>query len=271
MFHNRQGLGSTFIRVHQLLKYWPEAQLYKYGENPDVLILQKVYCTPEYKFPAHFKGKKILDMCDPDWLNGLTLVKETIDCVDAVTVPTEALAEFIRQLTDKPVVVIPDRFDMKNLPKPKKHTGKAKTVVWFGYRHNSELLRPALRVIDEMGLDLIVIADDEPFLYQWSKRKQGDWYQYVKYDESTFYETLKKADYCLLPRGMRPQDHFKSNNKSVKAKLAGLPVAYTAEDMQKFADPEARQKAISSEYAKIVEEYDVRKSVKEMKELIESL
>lgn len=235
------------------------------------MVFQKVYCGLDYKFPAHFEGKKILDICDPDWLQGRVFVKETLDAVDAVTCPTEPLRAFLQQMTDKPVVVIKDRFDYENLPEPKVHKGDAKTVVWFGYRHNAELIKPAMHVIDELGLNLVIIADDDPILYQHSVRDRHDFYKFVKYDEDTFYETMQEADYALLPQGFRPQDVFKSENKTVKAQLAGLPVARTAEDMRKFVIAEERQLSIDNDYANIKQEYDVRKSVEEMKELIESL
>src|SRR6187549_1067093 len=200
--------GSTQIRVHQLVKYWDEANVYEFGEAPDVLIFQKVYCTPDYKFPAHYPNLKILDMCDPDWFNGLTSIKETVDAVDAVTCSSEALSRFVRQLTNKPVVTIPDRFDLAKIPTAKKHEHEAKTVVWFGYRHNSETLRPALPKIAELGLRLIVVSDDDPMVWQWIARDKLDGfrennYEYKRYDEKTIYEDLQNADFAILPKGGR--------------------------------------------------------------------
>ena len=46
-YHGKRNIGSTRIRVRNLLKHWKEADIYKYGENPDVLIFQKVYMTGE--------------------------------------------------------------------------------------------------------------------------------------------------------------------------------------------------------------------------------
>ena len=50
-----------------------------------MLIFQKVYCTPDYKFPEHFEGIKILDICDPDWVDGASIV-ETCNLWTAVLV-----------------------------------------------------------------------------------------------------------------------------------------------------------------------------------------
>ena len=65
-YHGKRNIGSTRIRVRNLLKHWKEADIYKYGENPDVLIFQKVYMTGEtyrstaYKFHKYFPGTKIV-------------------------------------------------------------------------------------------------------------------------------------------------------------------------------------------------------------------
>lgn len=264
------------MRVNQLMKYWPETELYKYGENPDVLIFQKVYCSPDYKFPAHFEGLKILDICDPDWFSGMVDIKETIDAIDAVVTPTEPLAKFLRQLTDKPVKVIKDRFDMAVLPAPKKHKGRAKVAVWFGYSHNAELLRPALPLFEQHNIKLLVISDQDLLVPRWAtspsvRQYLEQNYQYLKYEEETIYANLQRADLALLPKGSRPEDQFKSENKVIKANLAGLPVAYDLETWEQYMPAEARNEFVEKELPRIKKEYDVRNSVEEYKELISCL
>lgn len=269
-FHGKSpDAGSTNIRVNQLMKYWPEFTKYRYGDFPDCLIFQKVYITEDYLYPQHFENLKILDICDPDWLEGSAVVK-TCHAMDAVVTPTESLAEFIRQFHNK-VVVIPDRFDVDILPEPRKHTGTAKTVVWFGYSHNIETLKPAIAKIESLGLNLIVISNDDPIANRWDTRNKEDFYTFVRYDDITIYQELQKADFAILPDGNRPVDVFKSNNKTIKANLAGLPVAKTAEDVDLYMDGGKRQKWFDTNYGKIKEEYDVRKSVKQYKDLIEEL
>jgi adenylate kinase family enzyme len=267
-YHGKDSLqGSTFIRMKQMEKYWPEFSRYRYGSNPEALVFQKVYCTEDYKFPAHFPGVKILDICDPDWLEGVNIV-DTCKSMDAVVTPTEALAEFLRQFHDN-VRVIPDRFDISAIPEPKQHTGQAKTVVWFGYSHNATLMKAAMRVIDKMQLNLLIIANDDPFIHQWSDRSYKDFYKFVKYNEDTFYETLQTADFAVMPPGFRPQDAFKSNNKTVKANLAGLPVAVTAEAVEQFMSAEERQKWFDENYESVKQDYDIRNSVAEYKQIIQ--
>ncbi len=271
-FHNkRPPVGSTHIRVHQLIKYWPEAGLYKYGEFPDVIIFQKVYVAADYQFPVHFENIKILDICDPDWLEGAA-IKETIDAMDGVTCPTEALRSFLQQMTDKPVVVVPDRFDLELVPKKQKlHLKPATTVVWFGYSHNAELLRPALALIKELGLNLIIISNDDPHLHRFPDSIDPEHYSFIRYDEATIYDDLRKADFALLPKGFRVQDKYKSDNKTIKAILAGLPVAHDKDTVLKLLDPFERRKFMRKRYTKTRLDYDVTKSVKQYQELISSI
>ncbi len=269
-FHGKdKPVGSDYIRAIQTIKYWDAADVYKYGENPECLIFMKVFCSPDYQFPNNFKGKKILDICDPMWLEGYDVV-ETCNAVDAVAVPTEPLAEFIRQFHNN-VYVIPDRFDLELIPEPKEHIEEAKTVVWFGYSHNAELLKPAVRLIEELGLHLIIVSNDDPMVHRWSSDHTNHWYEYLKYEEDKIYEVLKRADFAVLPDGFRPQDMFKSNNKTIKANLCGLPVAKTAEEVREFIKPEARRKWFDENYATIKEQYDIRKSVDQYRDIINKI
>lgn len=269
-FHGkREQVGSTFIRVQQLLKYWPEAGIYRYGENPETLIFQKVFVSPDYQFPVHFEGKKILDICDPMWLEGYDVV-ETCNAMDVVTVPTKGLSEFIKQFHDN-VHIIPDRYDIAALPKPKIHKGKAKTLVWFGYSHNATILKPALPLIDELGLKLILISNDDPIYNRFSKRKAEDWYTFKKYNEETIYQDLQEADFAILPDGFRPEDYFKSNNRMIRANLAGLPVAKDSEDVMKYMSASNRRKWFDDNYDIIKSEYDCRKSVEQYKDIISQI
>lgn len=270
MFHNKDPVvGSDFIRVNQLMKYWPEAKLYKYGENPDVMVFTKVFMAYDYKFPQHFEGMKILDICDPMWLEGFD-VAETARAVDAVTCPTEALATFMRQLTDSPVYVIPDRWDLdpKVMKPAKQHSGEAKTVVWFGYSHNSDTLRPALNTINQLGLKLLVVSNDDPLIHRFETRDPKEYYRFEKYKSDTIFGHLQEADFAILPGDYRPEGKFKSNNKTTRAILAGLPVATTGDEMRQFIDPKARQEYMLEHYGKVKRDYDVRKSVEQMKEII---
>lgn len=276
-FHGKNPpTGSTQIRVHQLIKYWEGAGIYRYGEKPDVLIFQKVYVNPDYRFPINFQGIKILDICDPDYMNGTTQLKETVDAMDAVVCSSDSLTQFIKQLTDKPVITIADRYDLELIPEPKKHSEQAKSVVWFGYRHNIDVLRPAISTIDALGLNLVIIAEDDPLAWRWiasdhSQKFRETKYKFVKYEEETIYKDIQRADIAVFPQGSRPQDAFKSNNKTTKAILAGLPVVKDADSLREMINPINRQKYLDGNYEKTRQEYDVLRSIDEYKELIKQL
>jgi hypothetical protein len=267
-YHGKGQVGSTRLRVHQLMKYWPEYKEYKYGEKVDVMIYQKVYMTYDWRFMEHFEGIQILDICDPDWLE-FQNVKQTIDQMDGVTCPTEAMAEFLRQLTDKPVKVIPDRHDLELVPSLKKHTGKLKSAVWFGYAQNAELLRMVVPVLEREGISLTVISNDNPYVARWASEKFD--YNFLKFDEETINRDLQAYDICILPQGNRPQDRFKSNNKTIIAQLAGLPVVTDIEGLMAMQTPQARNKEALACYNIGRELYDVKLSVKDMQELIGGL
>ena len=273
-YHNKKDIGSTRIRVHNLNKFWPESGLYRYGEKADVMIFQKVYCTYDYKLPAHYPGVRILDTCDPDWLQTPDIyIKETLDNVHAAVVPTESMRDYLQGMTDTPVRIIKDRFVIEDFPKPKVHNGELKTAVWFGYAHNAELLQSAIPSLEKRGISLIVIANDDPMLYRYANDSVAyqEKYQYIKFNQDTLYTDIQKADICIMPKGYRHEDRWKSENKTVIAQLCGLPVCQTAEQIDKLIQAEDRQKHIDPIYDIVKVEYDCRKSVQEYKDLIDEI
>lgn len=275
-FHGKRNTGSTQIRVRNLMKYWPELSMYRYGSKPDVLIFQKVYVvkSPQglYQFPVTYKGGlKILDLCDPDWFQHQNWLKATIDGVDAVTASSQGIVDFVSQLTDKPVRLIKDRFDVKDFPPKKIHSGEAKDIVWFGYMHNAAVLRGVVFHCLKRKLRLTVVSDSDPQMWQVT----GDdsfkqYYTFIKYDELA-YQKIQGQDICVLPKGSRPEDRFKSDNKTTVARLLGLPVATSPEDLDKFMQADERNKEVDKWYNKTRAEYDVKRSVEEYKALISEL
>lgn len=271
-YHARKNVGSTKIRVHNLIKYWPEASLYKYGEHPDVLIFQKVYVQPDFDLHKTYPGIKILDICDPDWLDNAR-IKETIDAVDAVTCPTLALKDFLSQMTDKPVVQIKDRFDLAEFPAtPKTHKGKAKSLVWFGYVHNASKLKTAMHAISELGLDLTVISNKNPGITHWAESgKYGERAKFIEYDPKTINQELAKHDIAILPLGDEPQDRFKSENKEIISNLCGLPVVKNRDELELMLDPDERNKEVQHKHKLAKENFNVIISIEEYKSLINEL
>ena len=64
---------------------------------------------------------------------------------------------------------------------------------------------------------------------------------------------------------------FKSNNKTLQCWALGMPVAKTADDLDRFVDPAERNKEAKVRLKEIKERWDVKISVDEMKALIEEI
>lgn len=260
-FHQRRDIAGSRIRGKWLIKYWPEAEEFIQGKDYDVVIYQKCYWKEHAKA---FKGMKILDVCDPDWLDGWPPVIDFMNLMDAITVPTKALKEAIEKFCSVPVFIIPDRIDLETLPAQKKDSGqRAKSVVWFGYSHNSDVIEPALPLLRNLGLTLKVISNGTYRSHE-CETESIDW------KLETVNEEIQKADFALLPVNENGRGKYKSNNKEILARSLGLTVAKTAEDLKRLIDPEERKKDLLLFTEEDKMSYDVRKSVEEMKNVIES-
>lgn len=256
----RKNIGSSRIRGHWLIDEMPEAEALVQGRDYETIIFQKVYWK---EMARAFKGKKILDICDPDWLDGFEIVSFLKE-MDAVTVPTERMKEAIEKFTDLPIFVIPDRVKMSDMIPPKKHEGKATKVVWFGYSHNTEVLDPTLMNLKKLGLTLKVVSDGT---YMTSECKVEN----VKWDPLTWQQEIQDADFCLIPEKLSGRATFKSQNKTHQAWALGMPVAKTLQDLERFMDGEERQKEADKNFQWMQENGDVSKSVEEMRQVIQSI
>lgn len=264
--------GSARIRAGNLIKYELDFELFKTGRKYDAVVFQKYYW---YDYARLYDGIKILDICDPDWLVGgkdLEIVR-MIEDMDGVVANTEATAKYIRKLTDKPVIVVEDRHDIAEMKERKIHKGRAKSVVWFGYSHNSQVLRPYIPKLVEEGLDLIIIADKHVTIsgHQYSYFKNHE--HFVKWPAkmSDVNKEMLKADFALLPKSRRPFDQYKSNNKTTHCLAIGLPVAVWGDDIDRFLNEEERIKETEESYDIIRDKYDCRRSADEYRDFINHL
>jgi hypothetical protein len=154
------SIGSTRIRARWVWETWKdvypddEAGLFHIGGKYDVLIFQKVYW--EQMLDA-YKGVKIIDLCDPDWLEGRDVMRFVNKC-DYCTTSTENLADYIRKFVSVPVVCVPDRVYPKEYSPRGKHEGKARKVVWFGYQQNQHYITPTLDILRDYNMELHVVC-----------------------------------------------------------------------------------------------------------------
>lgn len=269
-FDNRvkDSVGSSRIRGNWLIKYWPEAEEYVIGKEYDVIIFQKVYWN---KMADEFKGIKILDICDPDWIEGKPVL-EYVDKMDAVATATPALAEYMLKFRPgKNIICIPDRIDLEEHDKYRrtKHEGVAQNIVWFGYHQNIHYLYKTLDYIIAKGLTLTIVCDqpfNPPAQYHALKFKN------VPYSYPGVHQEIVKADMLLLPETTDDlKGKYKSNNKTLTGWALGMPVVAVPEDLDKYMDPIARQKEADERYQEIKDKWDVKLSVEDYKKLIEGI
>lgn len=272
MFHGRKenSIGSSKIRGTWMMNYWDELERFKMGKEFDFVIFQKAYWR---EYVKEFKGIKILDICDPDYMNWQYRIKEFTDDCDAVVTSTQALADDMKNfITDIPVVCIPDRLDLKELDnmKIKEHTEVAQWVVWYGYSTNFEMLGGIEYHLKKNNLGLMVISDNE-YILQGGYKETDVPLKNIKWNSETINENIQLGDMVINPTSKKGKWKFKSNNKTIMAWGLGMPVAVSPDDFVKFKDPIERTKEVVIRQKEIREKWDVKKSVEEYKELINSI
>ncbi len=263
------SVGSSRMRVEWPLHHWPEAEEYRIGGEYEVLIYQKVYWD---EMMENFKGIQILDLCDPDWLEGRDVMRY-IDLVDAVVTSTRALADYIlKYRPDKLVRCIPDRVYLPECEPLKEDFSTKKSCVWFGYAHNTKYLIKTLDFVRTWGYRLTIIADQPVTV-------PNSWADldviYIPHPgHPKINVELVKHDFALLPdpSEMDLRGKFKSNNKVTQAWSLNVPVVRVPEDFERFClTPESRQAEAERARKEIVEKYDVKQSVEEYRKLIEEI
>ncbi len=262
------SVGSSRIRMRWLLHYWPEAEEYIIGKKYEIMIFQKVYWGAMMEA---FKGIKILDLCDPDWLENKP-VFEFADMVDAITTSTEPLAEYVKKMRPNALVkYIPDRVYLPEaVPIKKDHSERIKTVVWFGYSQNSHYLA---RVYDELiarDITLVTITDQEitPTLSYRGKVRIHN----IAYSYQTYIKDIVQYDAIIMPDPFGDErSKYKSNNKLLQAWSLGMPVIRVPKDFDRLLTKEVRVVESETKKKEVLEKWDVRLSVKEYQDLIEEI
>ena len=263
--HSRPDTASSRIRGEWLINHWPEAEEFKYSTKYDAVIIQKAFI---YDYAKYYDGVKILDMCDPD--HDHESITEMMQYCDAMVTSTQALADLYSQITDKPVVVIPDRHDLSYFREKKIHRGKAKEMVWYGFSHNAHVLKSVRPILRKYELGISIIANQPVTI---SEKELGYTIKerYTKWEVNTVNKEIIKSDFTVIPGSRDPNFRFKSNNRTINSYLLKMPVAICEEDVERFLDPVERQKEADKNYEYAVKNFDIKLSVQEMKELIEKL
>lgn len=265
-FHGKKNIGSSRIRGHWVAEEWGDAEEMIVGKKYDTVIYQKAYMVDHAQV---FNGVKILDLCDPDWLDWGYRTKEMIEVVDGISTSTQALADAVSNFTDKPVKFIRDRMKISDHKVKKVHEGIAEKVVWFGYSHNFPMLKSALAPIAKNNLGLIVISDSA-FTLPAPYVGRIDLINYP-WNPETIHSDIIKADIALNPQSSHGKWRFKSENKTITANLLGIPVAEDPTDLKRLMSEDERKKQAEQDYQNAVKNYDVKISVQEYKDFIQEI
>lgn len=268
-FDGRKDIGSAMIRAKWIISKWKEAgpdlgeaELFKFGEKYDAVIFQKAYW---HDYAENFKGVKILDICDADFLHWAYPIKRTMVACNAVTCSSEKLATALVDFAELPVYYIPDCIlEPEKLPH-KKHSGPVKKVAWFGYSENFPMLDAAVPALAKRGLELIVVAP-KPYSPGMHKIRVEN-YPWMK---DTWIGDISKADMVINPRFSGGRFMYKSDNKTVQAWSLGLPVAHDDKELDHIIalSPEARQEFGDERRKWVQENRDVKKAVEMFKKAL---
>lgn len=260
-----KAVGSTFLRVEGLIENDDSFKMWKHGHSYDNLIFQKAY-WPEMM--QTFKGPKILDLCDADWINGEVDIVHIAGLADAITCSSPELTALLKTfLPSKIIVHVPDRLNFKIVPEPRPaHTGRAKNVIWFGFINNAyQTLEQLYPAVSSHNLNLTIVSD---LPYTKNDPISSLNPQFIRYDQSTAYSIIKNADIVLNPRSSRGNYQYKSNNKSVIGWKLGVPVAETIEDIERLLDHGQRNKEVFLKQSMVNEHYNILKSADQYHKII---
>jgi hypothetical protein len=260
-YHQRKDIGSSRIRGEWVSKYLKDSEIFIQGGKYDCIIFQKVYWK---EMIENYKGFKIFDICDPDYLQGQE-VMNIFNNVDCLTVPTKKMYNDLVNLINKPIYIIPDRVDLEVLGKPKKTVKqKAKKVVWFGYSNNLEVLYSAFYKLKRLDLKIRIITDCS---FHTSECKS----ETVKWEWPKVINDIKECDFAIFPEYNLEKNNYKSNNKDVLSWACGLPVAKTASDVERFLDWKEREKERNLRLEEVRNKYDVKLSANQFQEIINTI
>lgn len=271
-FNGKKDIGSSRIRAKWPINHWPEAEEFVMGQKYDVVIYQKAYWL---EHAEAFKGIKILDICDADFLHWGYRIKQMVDQCDAVTTSTVELAMYMCQLTDKPVWCIPDRLDFDQIietPKEHQDGGMTRSVVWYGYSENFPMLNASVNALLQLGIvELIVIANRKS-PYELPATARGKiMLTNIPWTPETVNRDIQKGDVVINPRLTTGRWKYKSNNKTILAWALGMPVAHTKDELASLMTADQRVAESVRRLAEVRASYRVEQSVEEYQNLIAEL
>jgi hypothetical protein len=259
--------GSVRLRAEWVCNHWPGAEVYDYSQpfaGAQLYVFQKAYLVERTRdwteaaarWRDQGRCRLAFDLCDPDFLDyeHYRRMSRALPLFDFATVTTEAIAKWVERYL--PTYIIPDRVDMQALGAigRKEDTGSTDKprVVWAGYVHNVSAMDELRGAVEQLGLELTVMAREKP----------------LPFDD--FWRAVLEHDVLLNPRlGVAPFS-YKSDNKTLIGWALGMPVARNAQELEALCDPEWRAQVTRTWQDEIEQNWQVEKSVRQWEKIVEA-
>lgn len=267
----QSDLGVASVRLRSFL---PCENLNKIGirceffsltrmDSYKLVIFQKSYTEEDIQLAIKLKDlgvKTVIDICDNHFYNPAgrddfearaARLKQMINLVDAVVVPTQELKKVVEPLTGS-IFVVDDFIDYEKSSHIADLFNRARTIlthyrqikrlrsrkiirlVWYGNQGNpaldsgiSELVSilPQLEKLNiDVPLSLTVITNNKGIFQREIQGVTTFPTHFFKWEKGTFPYLFKEHDICIIPVKVNPFTICKSNNRLVLSLKLGLPV-----------------------------------------------
>lgn len=227
------------MRAYWPARYMPDAAVVTWdgvraGELPEVgagdaVIFQKLVDVGLMRSLRDRGALVFWDVCDPAWWFNPTDAREAVEAADGLVGSCWPLVDDLSSWSGRAARMIPDRVLLDHFTHKRAHEeSRPVRLIWFGSMQNRVALYAAgaslarLRANGhEVTLTIFDNAPDNPlpgfdaelpvYYTRWALEREA--------------ETLAAHDIALLPSYPGPWGSVKSNNRTVTAMAAGLPVA----------------------------------------------
>ena len=210
------------------------------GMDADAIILTKGFheVIEILAAAARTRGIKVIfDICDNHFMHAESRYDAIINLSDTVTCNTEAMAEVIKQHTDKPCYVIGDPYEIARRPAAF-NPGNPLKLLWFGHPINFDGLTEAVPVLKEAAkthpLMLTVVSqsfvgcDAFAFTQRIAKKLAGIvTVRFMLWSPVNQQQAFADADLVIIPplsAARREAREVKSSNRIVDSLMAGRMV-----------------------------------------------
>jgi hypothetical protein len=240
-----KGAGSIRVRCEWVADRWDEAEVWDGTQRLlpglwDLVVFQKAYLlkrtrrlietVAEWRDDGHCR--LAFDLCDPDFLSQehRERMMKVLGLFDFCVGSTEKLTRWLARWNV--AYHVPDCVDveaMRSIGTYEPRDVEDPVLVWAGYENNSGALFSMGPTVGRLGwpLEIVAVKESIPFEEYWQRVLRNR-------------NTGEPHDVMLNPRPQTGRFAWKSDNKTQAAWALGMPVARTPEELESFADPEAR-------------------------------